>query len=133
MRKLLSVAVLSVLLMGCETGEEQRSATAEVLLAAAGFEVKVADRPERQSHLESLTQRQIVRHQHNGEALYVYANARACDCLYAGTEANYERYRALARSSRARGVQRLDAVAASPGSNLNWALWTDAARPTPSQ
>jgi len=122
-RCLLAAAALLVPLTGCETGEDQRSATTEVLLAGAGFQIKIADTPERQNQLDAVPQRQIIRYETDGEILYVYANARTCDCLYAGTQANYERYRTLAGSSRARGAQSLEAIEAQPGTNPDWEIW----------
>lgn len=133
MLPVLRLAALMVLLTACQAPDNERSATTEVLLAAGGFEIMMADTPERQSHLETLTQRQIVRHQRNGKALYVYADATSCGCLYAGTEANYERYRVLADSSRTEGVQGLDAVQAAPGAELNWALWSIEVQPATAQ
>lgn len=119
----LRLAALTVLLTACQVPENERSATTEVLLAGAGFKIRKADTPERQVNLETLTQRQIVRHQRSGEALYVYADATSCGCLYAGTKADYERYRDLAQTSRTNGIQRLDAVTSAPGAELDWALW----------
>lgn len=126
------LAAVVFLILGCETGNDRRSAATEVLLAGAGFKIRVADTPERQNQLEAMTQRQIVRHDHDGEAVYVFANARLCDCLYAGTEADYQRYRDLARSSRATSVQRLEAVPAGPGSEVDWSLWMDSGPPSQS-
>ena len=125
---MLRLAALMILLSACQAPENERSATTEVLLAGGGFKIRMADTPERQDNLEALTQRQIVRHNRDGEAIYVYADATSCGCLYAGTAADYERYRALAESSRTKGVQRLDAVPAGPDAAFNWPLWNSAAR-----
>jgi hypothetical protein len=123
MRSIFAAAALVVLLSGCETDEARRSATTEVLLGAAGFEIKTADKPEQKTELEALAQRQIVRHTTNGEVYYVYADAASCGCLYKGSEANYQRYRELAKSSRSRGAQSLEAIEAQPGTNPDWQIW----------
>jgi len=123
MRPVLAAAALVVFLSGCETEEARRSATTEVLLGAAGFEIKTADTPEQKEQLDALTQRQIVRHTNDGEVHYVYADAASCGCLYKGSEANYQRYRDLASSSRLRGAQSLEAIEAQPGTNPDWQIW----------
>ena len=123
MRPVLAAAALVVLLSGCETEEARRSATTEVLLGAAGFEIKTADAPEQKTELDALAQRRIVRHDKDGNVFYVYADATSCGCFYRGSEANYQRYRELAKSSRSRGAQSLEAIEAQPGTSPDWAIW----------
>lgn len=70
---------------------EWTTLTTEELLAAAGFEKKVADSPEKLAHLETLTPaRKLVTHERDGHLYYVYADPETCKCLYVGTAAQYE-------------------------------------------
>jgi len=73
------------------TDSEWRTLTTEQLLAAAGFEKKVADSPAKLAHLETLTPaRKLVVHQRDGHLYYVYADPATCKCLYVGTAAQYQ-------------------------------------------
>jgi hypothetical protein len=68
--------------------------TTEQLLAAAGFDQKLADSPEKLANLELLTPaRKLVPQERNGQLYYVYADPALCKCMYVGTAAQYERAR----------------------------------------
>lgn len=70
---------------------EWKTLTTEQLLAAAGFQKKVADSPEKLAHLETLTPvRKLVAHRRDGHRYYVYADPEMCKCLYVGTAAQYQ-------------------------------------------
>ena len=65
--------------------------TTEQVLAAAGFEKKVADTPAKVAHLETLTPaRRLVAHRDDGRLYYIYADPEQCKCLYVGTAAQYQ-------------------------------------------
>ncbi len=66
----------------------------EQLLAAAGFDQKLADTPEKLAHLQTLTPaRKLVAQERDGHLYYVYADPDLCKCLYVGTAAQYEQAR----------------------------------------
>jgi len=68
--------------------------TTEQLLAAAGFEQKLADSPEKLANLQRLTPaRKLVPEERNGQLYYVYADPALCKCMFVGTAAQYERAR----------------------------------------
>jgi hypothetical protein len=68
--------------------------TTEQLLAAAGFDQKLADSPEKLANLQLLTPaRRLVSQERNGQLYYVYADPALCKCMYVGTAAHYERAR----------------------------------------
>jgi hypothetical protein len=70
---------------------EWETQTTQQWLAAAGFDKKVADTPEKLAHLETLTPaRKLVAHSRNGQLYYVYADPAVCKCLYVGTAAQYQ-------------------------------------------
>ena len=90
----------------------------EGLLAAAGFEMKVADTPEKLANLSTLTPRRtLIPQERDNRLYYVYADPDLCKCLYVGTSMQYER--ALQKGYAS---DRLIAV----GEQLNalaWDLW----------
>ena len=68
--------------------------TTEQLLAAAGFDQKLADSPEKLANLQLLTPaRRLVSQERNGQLYYVYADPALCKCMYVGTAAQFERAR----------------------------------------
>ena len=68
--------------------------TTEQLLAAAGFDQKLADSGEKLANLRLLTPaRRLVSRERNGKLYYVYADPDLCKCMYVGTAAQYERAR----------------------------------------
>jgi hypothetical protein len=70
---------------------EWKTLTTQQLLAAAGFQQKVADTPAKRAHLETLTPvRKLVAHRRDGHLYYVYADPEMCKCLYVGTRAQYQ-------------------------------------------
>ena len=64
---------LAVALLGCATTQNTKAIQVERLLAAAGFQIRPADTPEKLAHLVTLTQRRLVRHEQDGKVHYVYA------------------------------------------------------------
>src|ERR1700751_3641695 len=65
----------------------------EDMLAAAGFTMVPANKPQRQASLSSLLPHKFFRQVRNNVVVYTYAVPTICDCLYVGNQAIYDRYR----------------------------------------
>jgi hypothetical protein len=63
----------------------------ENALAAAGFQVQIANTAARQSMMNRLPPNQFVARLHNGITHYVYADP-GCGCLYVGAQQAFEQY-----------------------------------------
>ena len=91
----------------------------EQLLAAAGFDQKLADTPQKLANLQLLTPaRRLVVQERNGQLYYVYADPDLCKCMYVGTAAQYEQ----ARQQRLANDQ-LVAVQDHMSVPILWELW----------
>lgn len=110
---------------GCAAIEKTNAAEEERMLSAAGFQMKLANTPQRMKRAETLPQRKFVRVPYgDGTVRYVWADAKYCKCLYAGTEAAYGRYWKLAMNS-AIATDEAEAAVASElyGDSGGWAPW----------
>jgi len=124
---LLIAAALGIALCGCAAKKEQIAMNTERMLRTAGFEVKIADTPEKMEKLKGLAQRKIVPYPHEGEMLYLYADAASCKCVYVGTPDAYQRY---VEYQVAQGVaqnnvkaQQANAAATTPYNAGVWTVW----------
>lgn len=111
----MTVIGMMVLLAGCAAIEREDAEQTEQTLAAAGFQIKLADTPEKMAHLQTLTQHELVMHPADGAVRYIYADARFCQCLYAGDEQAYDAYQRLVQERR---IAEMNEDAA-----MNWSLW----------
>jgi hypothetical protein len=107
---------------GCAAIRNQEAIKTERVLAAAGFQMKLADSPEKLAHLATLPQRNLAPRQKDGETWYVYADASACKCLYAGPEEAYQRYQKLALQQRI-SRQNEQAAEMNEDASMNWRVW----------
>ncbi len=148
MRARVAGAVCSSLLIaatGCTTVRHTKAMRAERELSASGFQLKLARTPEQKAQVEKLPQRKLARVPFEGGVRYVYADAEFCECIYAGTERAFQRFRsavaedieqqALADSMLldppidATTAERNEALASksilapSGGASLNWESW----------
>jgi len=119
MRREIVLALTALSLAGCATLQAGDTRATEDLLAAAGFQMKPADTPERLAHLQTLKARTLVRRPENGEPRYVYADPTVCQCLYVGTEQQYQEYRKLAQQKAAAD----EALWAAEDSREAWGYW----------
>jgi len=76
---------------GCASPQQQ-VAQKEDLLAAAGFQVRVADTPQRLAGMKRLPPNKFVTRVVNGQPVYQYADPLVCQCVYFGTQANWAAY-----------------------------------------
>lgn len=74
---------------GCSTAIVQK----EDMLAAAGFESRPADTPQRIAALQGLPAHRFVRQIRDGRQFWLYADPTVCRCVYAGDDRAYSRYR----------------------------------------
>jgi hypothetical protein len=88
----LAITGLVLGIAGCTTPQE-RVAQKEDLLAGAGFQVRVADSPQRIAALKSLPPNKFVTRVKNGQPIYQYADPLVCKCIYLGTQQNWDAYR----------------------------------------
>ncbi len=79
---------LAAALGGCAA---QQAREMDGMLAAAGFQVRPANTPEKLQQLKSLTPRALVQMQKEGAPYWVVADPTVCQCLYIGNEAAFER------------------------------------------
>ncbi len=124
------LAAAALLVGGCAALQEERARRTEQLLAAAGFQVRLADTPEKFAHLQRLRQRKLVPHQKDGAVHYVFADASGCRCLYVGNAQTYQRYQALAVQQQIAEDQRA-AAEMNRDAAMNWTLWGPVVFPGP--
>ena len=96
-RKVAMLALIVALpLAGCAAIQRSEAKDKEQLLAAAGFQAKPADTPEKLANLRTMPPRQLVSQSKNGKFVYSYADPDYCQCLYVGGPTEYSAYQRLA-------------------------------------
>jgi hypothetical protein len=91
-------------------------------LAAAGFLVKPANTPERAAMLARLPANTFVQHVNGDTVTYVYADPKACNCLYVGTQEAYGQYRRTMQAKDLVDQQRW-AAQDYADARWNWGAW----------
>ena len=109
------ITVLGIALVGCAAMKKSDATDTEQSLAAAGFEMKLADTPEKLAHLKTLTQLKVVPHDRNGKMYYVYADAAYTQCLYAGNQKAYQRNENLAVKQNIAQM--------NEDASMDWGMW----------
>ena len=99
-RHVLVVAAALLTLSGCAAIRRQDAASTEQLLAAAGFQMRAADNPERVHDLTAMPPLKIVRRSQDSNVTYTFADPHKCRCLYVGGAKEYSAYQRLAREKR---------------------------------
>jgi len=92
-------------LAGCAAMQRSEAKQTEDLLAAAGFHQFPADNPERTNALKTMKPRPTN-----------------CDCLYAGTESNYQEYKRLALQKQI-ADENLAAEQAAQDAAMDYGMW----------
>ena len=100
MRHVLVVAAALLTLSGCAAIHRQEAASTEQLLAAAGFQMRAADNPERVHDLTVMPPLKIVARSRDNDVRYTFADPYKCRCLYVGGAKEYSAYRRLAREKQ---------------------------------
>ena len=111
--------VFALAAVGCATVEKNTAMDTERLLAASGFQMRLADTPHKLEKIKTMSQRKLIRHQRNGTINYIYADATDCKCLYAGTEKAYKRFKNLSANK----LSEDEANARDEDVNMDWEIW----------
>jgi hypothetical protein len=115
-RKVLMLALIIALpLAGCAAIQRSEARDTEQLLAAAGFQAKPTDTPERRADLRTMPPRKLVARSKNGNFVYTYADPDYCQCLYVGGPQEYSAYQRLAVKKEIAEEQQEAA--------MDWGMW----------
>jgi hypothetical protein len=87
-----TAAVLALGVAGC-VSPQQQVGQKEDLLAAAGFQVRPADSPHRVAAMKRLPPNKFVTRIRDGNPVYLYADPLDCNCVYFGTQQNWDAYK----------------------------------------
>jgi hypothetical protein len=118
----LTALLVAIAASGCATMEKDQVTETEQMLAAAGFEQKLADTPEKMTHLQSLPQLDVTGHKDGDQPRFVYADATYCQCLYVGDQAAYKRYQEYARKNSKMDQQRQQTMW-NHANRMRWDMW----------
>ena len=113
------VFIFALALVACATVEKDTTMDTERLLAASGFQMRLADTPQKLDKIKTMSQRKLIRHQRNGATHYIYADATGCKCLYAGTEKAYKRFKSLSANK----LSEDEATARDEDVKMDWEIW----------
>jgi hypothetical protein len=120
--------ILGIALTACATTQQTEAIDKERMLAAAGFQMRLANTAEKMAHLNTLPQRKLIPHQKGDEVFYVYADAMYCKCIYAGPYKAYSRYQQMAVN---KSIEEMSASYAQQDNpmqavdTMDWDLWND--------
>ena len=92
---------LIMALAGCSGAPVNKTLQAEEALAAAGFQLKMADTPATVERISRIPQNQVVWGKIKDREVYLWAGAAGCQCYYVGTRQNYEQLRHNQREEKA--------------------------------
>jgi hypothetical protein len=120
---LLCVAIAgAAALGGCAAIHRSEARQTEDLLSAAGFHQFPADSPERINALKTMKPRTITTVSKNGKIYWVYPDPTNCNCLYAGTESQYQAYKRLALQKQI-ADENLAAAEAAQDAAMDYDMW----------
>jgi hypothetical protein len=119
---MLSAVMASIGLLSACLTQEQRIEKHEDALSAAGFIVKVANTPERQTMMHRLPPNKFVRRVNGDVVTYVYADPIACGCLYVGSQQAYNQYKRDQQQKNLADEQQMSAQMYSD-SQWSWNAW----------
>lgn len=117
-----TLVTVMVVASGCAAMRKSEVDSQEQLLSAAGFQMKLADSPEKVAHLQTMTSQKLVPHSKDGKLYYVYADPEFCKCMFVGNAAAYQKYQDLALKEKL-SQERLNAAAMNENAAMNWGLW----------
>ena len=92
---------LIIAFAGCSGAPVNKTLQAEEALAAAGFQLKMADTPAKVERISRIAQKKVVRAMIKDREVYFWADAAGCRCYYRGTRQNYEQLRHNQREEKA--------------------------------
>ena len=128
MKRTTAFWLIAMLIAGATGCASMFAADKERQLSAAGFQMKMADTADKESHLASLKQNKLFPAQRQGRVVYVYADAKGCNCMYVGSEADYQRYQRMAMVKREVDEQR-EAAEDLDDASMQWDTWGTWNRP----
>ncbi|MEM7146670.1 MAG: hypothetical protein AAF591_16155 [Verrucomicrobiota bacterium] len=115
----LGVAMAAVMMVGCAS---MGASGTEATLSAAGFDMHMADTPEKQANLAKIEPYTIIpKSDKNGELRYVYADPEK-NQLYVGTQANYQEYQRMSQQQSIAMANQMAAMSYQEAT-LDWAVW----------
>src|ERR1700736_7041459 len=88
---LLAAVGLMLGISACATSPAQVAQKGD-MLKAAGFQVRVADSPHRVAQMKRLPPNKFVSRIRNGQKVYLFSDPAACNCVYLGTQQNWDVY-----------------------------------------
>lgn len=106
---ILCAAALLLGVAGCVSPQQQVSQK-EDLLAAAGFQVRPADSPHRVAAMKRLPPNKFVMKVVNGNPVYLYADPLDCNCVYFGTQQNWDAYKGAMFAKQIADEQQMTAI-----------------------
>jgi hypothetical protein len=112
-----SLVILATLSAAACESPQQKIATKEDRLIAAGFKFKPIDSPARQAAIQQLPPNKFAREVRGDRVFYVYSDPTVCGCLYVGDQRAYGAYRANLQAKRLADEQ---AMAASEMEMASW-------------
>ncbi len=116
-RLILPLLALGAALTGCATPAVVTQK--EDILAASGFTAVPANTPERQAQLAALPHHRFVHQVRDGNPVVIYADPSICDCLYMGTPAAFDKYRAAMKARNMEVAEERSANIAK----MDWGAW----------
>ena len=119
--KLISVCLM-LALAGCAMNRNQKAVEMKRLLAASGFEMRLADTESKLAQLKELPQRKLVAQNWGDKVRYVYADASDCKCAYVGDEEAYKSFQDLALQRQISEEDRRAAERNEPA-GMDWGGW----------
>ena len=121
-RRITVLAAVLIALGGCATIRRHETLDTEQALSAAGFQMKLADTPEKLADLRAHLARRLIPQERERRLYYVYADPEVCHCLYVGTEAQYQEYQRLALRKQLADEESITAQNQLDATS-NWGLW----------
>jgi hypothetical protein len=125
--KLIASALAVVVVSACSSTPDRAVSNIESRLSAAGFELKLADTPEKMAHLNTMAQRRLFPISRDGDMVFVYADAQGCNCIYVGSQKTYQQYQRLTIEQKVVDEQQLTAeenrMAAETNAEMSWDVW----------
>jgi hypothetical protein len=116
---LLAAVGLMLGISACATSPAQVAQKGD-MLKAAGFQVRVADSPHRVAQMNQLAPNKVVTRVRNGQKVYLYSDPASCNCVYLGTQQNWDVYQ---EQRAARRMAKEEIAAAETQAEWDFGAW----------